>query len=157
MWCILTVVFMISCVCGVLIAYVMVNDKGELVDETHLLSEEQLYQEQKKQIDKYINKFAKKMLREFDSDGNGYLDRDECKKMIERLIQDVQGVESKSDQILVSDEDFDKCFKVFDKNGDGQIQREEIADFIRAVMGIEDTEEEESGHVTGKPIESAFD
>ena len=41
-----------------------------------------------------------------------------------------------SDAGTFSDEDFDTCFKEFDKDGSGLIDREEMATFIRKVCGL---------------------
>ena len=36
----------------------------------------------------------------------------------------------------LSDEDFEQCFREFDKNGDGEIERSEMITFIKIVSGF---------------------
>ncbi|XP_062396600.1 troponin C, skeletal muscle [Sardina pilchardus] len=61
---------------------------------------------------------------EVDEDGSGTIDFEEF------LVMMVQQL--KEDQAGKSDEELSECFRVFDKNGDGWIDREEFGDIMRA-------------------------
>uniref|UniRef100_A0A671QXL3 Troponin C, skeletal muscle n=1 Tax=Sinocyclocheilus anshuiensis TaxID=1608454 RepID=A0A671QXL3_9TELE len=58
-----------------------------------------------------------------DEDGSGTFDFEEFVMMLQQL---------KEDQAGESEEELSKCFRVFDKNQDGFIDREEFGDILRA-------------------------
>ena len=70
---------------------------------------------------------------DFDSDRNGYLDQKECKRFVEFMNH-------KSGITDFDAEDFDLVFKLFDINGSGTIEKEEMFIFMMYLtsMAMED-------------------
>ena len=84
-------------------------------------------------IDAVIKKCVEDIMREYDTDGNGYLDKNEAKTFVEKTLGEMQADSGASG---FSDDDFNACFNEFDKNGDGTIERDELAQFIKKVAGL---------------------
>ena len=68
---------------------------------------------------------------EYDTDGNGSLDKDEVRLFIEETLLDL------NDQEAIDEEDFEKTFKEFDKDDSGTIDKTEMADFIKKISGLD--------------------
>ena len=81
----------------------------------------------KEQVEQAYADAISKIWSEFDTDGNGYLSRNETKAFVRRAIQDVFGVSAPE----VSEEDFETCFKEIDKDGNGWIARDEMKHFLK--------------------------
>ena len=84
-------------------------------------------------IDAVIKKCVEDIMREYDTDGNGYLDKNEAKTFVEKTLGEMQ---ADSGSQGFSDDDFNACFNEFDKNGDGTIEKDELAQFIKKVAGL---------------------
>ena len=74
-------------------------------------------------VEQIIQKTVDNIWDEFDTDGNGYLDRDEAESFIKKTLLDIKenepGMEIGS---AGEDQDaMDAAFEQFDKNGDGRI------------------------------------
>ena len=52
---------------------------------------------------------------------------------VKKTLVDMSNSESEND---FSDEDFEACFKEFDKDGNGTIEKDEMAVFIKKVAGL---------------------
>ena len=83
-------------------------------------------------IDAVIKKCVDDIMKEYDTDNNGYLDKNEAKTFVEKTLGEMQADGAQG----FSDDDFNACFNEFDKNGDGTIEREELAQFIKKVAGL---------------------
>merc|ERR1739838_1133009 len=73
------------------------------------------------------------IIEEVDEDVSGSIDFEEFLVMMVRLL--------KEDQAGKSEEELSECFRVFDKNGDGMIDRDEFAEILRST-GESITDEE---------------
>ena len=67
----------------------------------------------------------------YDDDNSGELDKEETKLFVQDTLA---GVEAESSPF--SDEDFDACFLLFDKDGSGSIDKSEMVQFIIQVAGL---------------------
>ena len=62
---------------------------------------------------------------QYDSDGNGVLDKAETRRFITDTLHEMDDLSS------FNETDFNSCFKLFDTNDDGVISKEEMLTFIR--------------------------
>lgn len=67
---------------------------------------------------------------QFDYDNNGILDRKECKDFINELARHIGADRSKNYNRV----NFDYYFNKFDENGNGYIEKSEMAGFIMSVF-----------------------
>ena len=67
----------------------------------------------------------------YDDDNSGELDKEEAKLFVQDTLA---GVDAESNGF--SDEDFDACFLLFDKDGSGSIDKSEMVQFIIQVAGL---------------------
>ena len=81
-------------------------------------------------IDEVINKCVADIWTQYDTDGNGTLDKNETKEFVKKTLGEM---DSNDD---FSDEDFNACFAEFDKDGNGTIDKAEMALFIKKVAGL---------------------
>ena len=66
----------------------------------------------------------------YDNDNSGALDKDETKAFVQDTLADM------ADGAGFSDEDFEQCFREFDKDGSGTIEKAEMVQFIKSVAGL---------------------
>ena len=75
--------------------------------------------------DDMIVKFVEKIWSKYDSDNNGYLDKNESKKFVRDTLDTLGSIVENG---FTFDEDFfNQCFQEFDTNGNGRIDFEEMA------------------------------
>ena len=72
-----------------------------------------------------IRTHVNNLFEKFDLDRTGYLDYNQARNAIQSTLQEIY-----FDSITFSDADFDACFKVIDKDGDGKIDKEEMFQFL---------------------------
>ena len=72
-------------------------------------------------IDQVIKKCVDDIWAEYDKDNSGALDRAETKQFVQNTLHEM------SDNGEFSETDFEACFKEFDKDGSGTIEKEEMA------------------------------
>ena len=65
---------------------------------------------------------------QYDTDGNGYLDKKETMQLIKDTLGNVGGEE-------FDDESFEEVFSTFDKDKSGTIDKAEMAVFIQSLLG----------------------
>ena len=81
-------------------------------------------------IDEVIKKCVNDIWAQYDTDGNGTLDKNETKEFVKKTLTEMDSNDDFSDQ------DFDACFSEFDKDGNGTIDKDEMALFIKKVAGL---------------------
>ena len=69
----------------------------------------------------------------YDSNGNGELTKEETRRFIFDVLREM------SEDFQFSQEDFERCFKEFDTDGSGTIEKAEMLVFIKLVAGLEKT------------------
>ena len=77
-------------------------------------------------FDAIIAKVVDDIWDEFDNDNSGALDKKETKKLIKKMPEFSGGEE-------LSDEDFEAVFKEFVKDGNGTIEKDKMAFFIKKI------------------------
>ena len=81
-----------------------------------------------------IDKTVDAVWSQYDKDGNGFLDKEECKAFIKdslhELGQDANGVD-------VLDEAYEAAFKEYDADGTGSISKGEMAAYLKKLCGFE--------------------
>ena len=85
---------------------------------------------QENEIDAVISKCVDEIWSKYDDDGNGYLDKDETKAFVRDTLSDM------ADGAGFNDDDFDQCFREFDKDNSGTIEKQEMVQFIKQVAGL---------------------
>ena len=80
-------------------------------------------------IEVMIEKTVEKMWEEYDTDGNGYLDKEEAMKLIKNTM-----VEMSSEVKNAEDDTIEEAFNQFDADGNGRIAKNEMANFIRKLV-----------------------
>ena len=83
-------------------------------------------------IDAVISQCVEDIWKEYDTDKNGTLDKEEARSFINKTLLAMEGPE-KADY---TDEDFAACFAEFDKDKSGTIDKGEMAQFIKKVAGL---------------------
>ncbi|CAK0861899.1 unnamed protein product, partial [Prorocentrum cordatum] len=92
--------------------------------------------------DQFIGQYSLKSLtdedmndlwKRYDSDENGHLDKSEFRVLLEDLLEKQKGHRNLSDDV------FDECMKVADKNQDGVIQFSEIKDYLGEFSQVQST------------------
>jgi Ca2+-binding EF-hand superfamily protein len=78
-------------------------------------------------IDKVIQKCVDDIWKEYGKNGYESLNKEEIKKFV---------ADSLSDEEPFSEEDFEACFKEFDLDGSGTIEKKEMVQFIKKVSGL---------------------
>lgn len=78
-------------------------------------------------MDDILRKCVELIWDDYDKDGNGVLDIDECKDFLMSAISEI----GESKDFL--NKDFEKCFKMVDTDGSGNIDKEEMFQFIKIV------------------------
>ena len=82
------------------------------------------------EIDNVIGKCVDEIWSKYDDDNNGYLDKQETKRFVQDTLADM------ADGAGFNDDDFDQCFREFDKDGSDTIERGEMVQFIKQVAGL---------------------
>ena len=82
------------------------------------------------EIDAVIAKCVDEIWNKYDDDGNGFLDKEETKHFVQDTLADM------ADGAGFNDEDFDQCFREFDKDMSGTIEKGEMVQFIKQVAGL---------------------
>ena len=77
-----------------------------------------------------IDKYVQQIWNEFDGDGNDSLDREETKKFVKKMLEEV------GEDTEFSDDEFNKCFEEFDTDGNGTVDKQEMKDFIMKICGL---------------------
>merc|ERR1739844_840068 len=85
---------------------------------------------QSSEIGNVIGKCVDEIWSKYDDDNNGYLDKQETKRFVQDTLADM------ADGAGFNDDDFDQCFREFDKDGSGTIERGEMVQFIKQVAGL---------------------
>ena len=70
-------------------------------------------------IDAVITKCVEDIWKEYDTDNNGTLDKDEAKQFMNKTLATMDGEEN----VEYSEEDFAACFAEFDKDKSGTIDK----------------------------------
>ena len=81
-------------------------------------------------LDQIIEMYINEIWDKYDNDNSGMLDKDETKRFIEGMLDEVD------DPSDFTAEEFENCFLEFDKNKDGTITKLEMKDFIKTVCGL---------------------
>ena len=81
-------------------------------------------------LDQVILKCVADIWAEYDTDGNGFLDKEETKAFVQNTLNEM------SDNGSIEQGDFEETFKEFDKDGSGTIEKDEMAAFIKKVAGL---------------------
>lgn len=68
---------------------------------------------------------------QFDTDGDGYLDRDEFRSFINQLVEESGAINDISDSLELDKEALDSMFDRVDVSGDGTISKIEMATFLK--------------------------
>ena len=74
-----------------------------------------------------INTIVDKIWAEWDKDNSGELDKDETREFLQHVFKDMPGH-------AYDDSKFDETFSAIDANGDGLMQKSELAYFIRVLL-----------------------
>ena len=83
-------------------------------------------------IDQVIQGCIDDIWHEYDQDGSGTLEKEECKAFVLNTIQEFTGQSVEN----LSLEEFDKTFAEFDHDENGKIDKHEMLHFIRRVAGL---------------------
>ncbi|KAF0684953.1 Aste57867_23110 [Aphanomyces stellatus] len=83
------------------------------------------------EIEQAVNACIEDIWASYDTDKNGFLDRDETKQFVEAVLAKMQ-----EDGVDVDPMDFDECFDGYDKNGDGKLSKKEMRVFVEQLMGL---------------------
>ena len=83
-------------------------------------------------IDAVISQCVEDIWKEYDTDKNGTLDKEEARSLINKTLTAMEG-EGKTDY---TEEDFAACFAEFDKDKSGTIDKGEMAAFIKKIAGL---------------------
>ena len=81
-------------------------------------------------IEAVIRKCVNDIWGEYDKDGSNQLDKSETKRFVTDILKEM------GDGGQFSEQEFEDCFKEFDTSGDGHIDREEMAIFIKKIAGF---------------------
>ena len=82
------------------------------------------------QLELIIEKCIDDIWKHYDNDNSGFLDKRETKEFVRNTLQEM------GEQGEFSDEDFEACFKEFDKDGNEEISKEEMKIFIKKVASL---------------------
>merc|ERR1712170_222081 len=91
------------------------------------------YQVKMSDIDTVIAKVVEDIWGTYDKDNSGALCKDETKQFVIDTLKEMADGDHNDE---FNEEDFNKCFEEFDKNGSGTIERGEMAIFIKKVAGL---------------------
>ena len=80
-------------------------------------------------MDAVIKKCVNDIWDEHDTNDDGILDKDETKEFVRATLEDMD------EKNQFSEGDFTDCFKAFDKDGSGTIEKPEMVLFIKDILG----------------------
>lgn len=69
---------------------------------------------------------------QYDTDGNGYLDRNETMRFVRDSMKEM-GVSMEK----LTDEDFEATFSEFDKDNSGTVEKQEMVAYMKKLVGLE--------------------
>lgn len=69
---------------------------------------------------------------QYDTDGNGYLDRAETMRFVKDSMKEM-GVSMEK----LTDEDFEATFSEFDKDNSGTVEKQEMVAYMKKLVGLE--------------------
>ena len=69
---------------------------------------------------------------QYDTDGNGYLDRNETMRFVRDSMKEM-GVSMEK----LTDEDFEATFSEFDKDNSGTVEKNEMVAYMKKLVGLE--------------------
>ena len=81
-------------------------------------------------IDEVINKCVDDIWKEYGKKGSESLSKDDTRKFVMNTLSDMADAES------FTEADFEACFKEFDLDGSGTIEKEEMVTFIKKMSGL---------------------
>jgi len=81
-------------------------------------------------IDNVIKKCVDDIWKDYGKKGSDSLNKDETRKFV------METLASMKDDEAFSEADFEECFKEFDLDGSGTIEKEEMVMFIKKVSGL---------------------
>ena len=81
-------------------------------------------------IDAVIKKCVDDIWKDYGKKGSEYLSKDDTRKFV------METLASMKDDEGFSEADFEACFKEFDLDGSGTIEKEEMVMFIKKVSGV---------------------
>ena len=79
-------------------------------------------------MDAVIKKCVNDIWHEYDTNNDGILDREETKQFVRATLQEM------NDGNQFTESDFKDCFKAFDKDDSGAIEKSEMVTFIWSVI-----------------------
>lgn len=85
-----------------------------------------------------INELVDNIWADYDINGNGALDKPETKRFLHENLA-VLGFDTD-----ISQDEFELVFKHFDKNNNGMIEKKEMVNFIKLMIGAQDEDEEDN-------------
>mgnify|MGYP001946875011 CR=1 FL=1 len=80
--------------------------------------------------DKLIKATIASIWDQYDTNGNGFLERDEAFKFIKQTMADI----ASEIQYSLSDEECEAAFNTYDSDGSGQISKTEMHHFIKKLL-----------------------
>jgi len=81
-------------------------------------------------IDNVINKCVNDIWKEYGKKGSDSLSKDQTRKFVMETLSDMR------DNEAFTEADFEACFKEFDLDGSGTIEKKEMVIFIKKVSGL---------------------
>ena len=81
-------------------------------------------------LDFVIKRCVDDIWRDYDEDESGELDKEETRNFVFDTLKEM------SDDFQFNIDDFEKCFKEFDADGSGTIEKHEMVIFIKKVAGL---------------------
>jgi Ca2+-binding EF-hand superfamily protein len=81
-------------------------------------------------IDNVIKKCVDDIWKDYGKKGSDSLSKDQTRKFV------METLSSMKDDELFTEADFEACFKEFDLDGSGTIEKEEMVSFIKKVSGL---------------------
>ena len=106
--------------------------------------------QQKEAVDRIIHKCVEEIWFTYDTDGNGYLDKDETRQFVKFILalkdedpnpndeskDDKSSGEQSNDLDVFNEKEFSELFTEFDENESETIEKEEMIEFIKRVALI---------------------
>ena len=79
-----------------------------------------------------MRKCVEQLWVQYDTDGNGYLDRNETMRFVRDSMKEM-GVSLEK----LTDEDFEATFSEFDKDNSGTVEKQEMVAYMKKLVGLE--------------------
>ena len=93
-------------------------------------------------IDDLLKLTVGTMFKKFDDDGNGFLDKEETRKLLLMTITVLSGGDENSDEYMtrwnheIKASEFDKVFELVDSDGSGTVTEDELVQFIKLITNL---------------------